>query len=128
MHVGRLLTIVNFTLLGVAIAVYLFVPSVADFFLYVLLAWMFASIVLFYLPISQRRIGSGTAPPSTTTTTSAVSMGPSGGTSLPSSRNAPFSPTPGSAPTALEFCIYCGGDLPAGAVICPMCGKPVRRI
>ncbi len=73
MQLGRLLTIINFVLLGTAIAVYLYLPSVADIFLYVLLAWMFGSIVLFYLPISQRRIGSGAAPPPAT---SAASAGP----------------------------------------------------
>jgi hypothetical protein len=126
MLLGRLLTLINFVLLGTAIAVYLYVPSIADIFLYALLAWMFGSIILFYLPISQRRIGSGAAPPPAPSTTSAA--GPAGAGTLPSLSPLPTAAALASEPSAFAFCIYCGTDLPAGAVICPACGKPVRRI
>lgn len=125
MQLGRLLTFINFALLGVAIAVYLFLPSIADLFLYILLAWMFASIVLFYLPVSQRRLGSRAAPPAAPSSAS----GPSpSGVPLPSGRPMPAGVPPGSGPAPIAFCIYCGTDLPTGAIMCPACGKPVRRI
>ena len=126
MRFGRLLTIINFSLLGAAIVVYLFAPPyIADLFLYILLAWMFGSIILFYLPISQRRVGSGNASPPTTTP---VSAGPAGaGTVAPIRRDG--APLPSSTePTDFGFCIYCGADLPGGAGACPACGKPVRRL
>lgn len=126
MQLGRLLTIINFTLLGVAIGVYLFIPAIADFFLYVLLAWMFASIVLFYLPISQRRIGSGAPPPPTTTPATVAVGAPPASAPLTSGR-APTATLAPAEPSSFAFCIYCGTDLPSGAVICPACGKAVRR-
>ena len=125
MQLGRLLTVINFTLLGAAIVVYLFVPSVAELFLYVLLAWMFGSIILFYLPISHRRIGGGPAPPPTPTTAAA---GPVAAAPLPSPRLPSASGPAFAEPQRLEFCIYCGTDLPTGVLTCPACGKPVRPV
>lgn len=125
MQIGRLLTIINFVLLGLAIAVYLFVPAVATLFLYILLAWMFASIVLFYLPLSHRRIGSGAPPPTTAPMAAAVPAPPA---AAAKGRPLPSAPGPMLEPTALGFCIYCGADIPAHVGVCPTCKKPVRAI
>ena len=113
MFLGRLLTLINFALLVAAVVVYVWAPQYGTIFLYGLIAWMFASLVLFYLPISRRRLG--------------TPLGPPPGAPLPSATAAP-GPAAGPAPGPVGFCIWCAHDLPPGAGFCPGCGRPVRRV
>ncbi len=135
MYLGRLLTMINFALLAVAIAIYFVDPTIATTFLYILIAWMFASLILFYLPISRRQIGrSSTAPagPSAPPATGAPTA--SGGLPLPSAAasaaSAPAASSASASTTAgpIGFCIYCGSHLPPNAEFCPACGHPVHAI
>ncbi|MEM0129384.1 MAG: zinc ribbon domain-containing protein [Thermoplasmata archaeon] len=120
MHFGRLLTIVNFALLAAALVVYLTAPQFATLFLYLLIGWMFVSLVAFAVPMARHR--SDLPPPPGWRT-----AGP-----LASSASAPLpSGAAGSAPAGgppLGFCIYCAHDLPPGAGFCPGCGRPVRPL
>ncbi len=135
MYLGRLLTMINFALLAIAIGIYLVAPAIATTFLYILIAWMFASLVLFYLPISRRPIGgSPAAPPRPGPPPAAGTPTASGGTPLPSSTVSttlaaagPPSSSAGS-PEPIGFCIYCGGHLPPNVGYCPACGHPVHPV
>lgn len=112
MHLRAILTIVNFAVVAVALAIFFLVPSLATVAVYAVLVWMFASLLVFYLPWGNRQLRPA-GPPSTTG--SASSTWPSG--------NAPSPALPSSG---IGFCIYCGTHLPPGANACPACGHAVR--
>ncbi|MGI0140015.1 MAG: hypothetical protein ACREBT_02540 [Thermoplasmata archaeon] len=116
MYLGQVLTLVNFGLLASALAVYFIAPAIATIFLYGLIVWMFASLILFYLPISRRRLGGAprrVAAPGATP--GSATPAPAAGAALPSGRS-----------NAIGFCIYCAAEIPPGAGNCPACGRAVR--
>ncbi len=104
MLVRTLLTFVNLGAIAVAIGVLLAYPSYAGPAFYLLLGWMFGSMIIVYGPWGNRQVGSGRAPAPST------SPAPAG----------PLATTPAS--TEIPFCIYCGAPLASGAAICPACG------
>jgi hypothetical protein len=113
MLVRTVLTLVNFTIFGIVIAVVLLYPGLDAIAFYFLLGWMIASFALLYMPFANRRIG-GSAPPTDTETNPFLA-----GTG-------PASPLPSSPPVStLGFCIYCAAPLPVGASVCPACGHAV---
>ncbi len=135
MYFGRLLTLINFALLGIAIVVYFFAPLFATIFLYILIAWMFASLVLFYLPISRRQIGRpATGAPRSVAPPTAAAPTLSTGAPLPSgsaggrSASPPLSSPGSAAPQPIGFCIYCGAHLATNSGFCPACGHPVHEV
>ncbi len=111
MHLRAVLTIVNFAVVAVALAIFFLVPSLATIAVYAVLIWMFSSLVIFYTPFGHRQIRP-TAPPLGPASGSGPSSGASAGAPLPSS--------------GIGFCIYCGTHLAAGATVCPTCGRTVR--
>ena len=104
-----LLTIVNVGVFAVAIAFDFLVPGVASWIFYALLAWFFASLFVFRLPVMSRPIGRavGTAPRGT----------------VPSTAPLPSSP----ANTNLGFCVYCAAPIEPGTPVCPSCGRTIPQ-
>jgi hypothetical protein len=102
MLVRTLLTLVNLATIAVAIAVLFALPQYAGIAFYVLLGWMFGSLVLVYGPWSNRQVGRPRA------------RGPSdpSASPLPSSTRS----------TDLGFCVFCAAPLAPGASVCPSCG------
>lgn len=111
MHVRAILAVFNFVVVGIALAIFFLVPSLASFAVYAVLIWMFASLLIFYLPWGNRQFRP-TAP-------SAYGSSPSPGPGASSSST----PLPSSS---IGFCIYCGTHLQAGATQCPACGRSVH--
>ncbi|MHB1435060.1 MAG: zinc ribbon domain-containing protein [Thermoplasmata archaeon] len=101
-----LLTLVNLALLGVALAIYFFLPSLSTIAFYGLLLWMFVSLALAYHPRTRGPIGPAAPLPGTASSAPLASGG-----------------SAGTAP--LGFCIWCGTAYPPGATSCPACGRSV---
>lgn len=109
MRLRLLLTMVNLAVFLVAIVFAVLDPSIGFYLEIVLIAWLGVSLGLFY-----SRWGRGDrppAPPAPRPTTD----GTPGPPASPPLRSSDFG-----------FCIYCGTNLPAGAAVCPSCGRPVR--
>lgn len=111
MHVRAILTLVNFVVVAIALAIFFLDPAIASIAVYAVLIWMFASLMIFYLPWGNRQLHPSGPPV-------APGVGPAG-SGGPSS--APPLPTSG-----IGFCIYCGTNLAPGAPACPACGRAVR--
>lgn len=112
MHLRAVLTIINFAVVGIALAIFFLYPSLATIAVYAVLIWMFSSLFIFYLPFGSRHIRP-TGPP----------FGPGAG-------SAGFGGAPSGPPLAssgIGFCIYCGTHLATGATSCPVCGRTVRH-
>lgn len=108
MQLRTLLTLVNFATIAAAVAVLLAFPQWAPDAFYVLLGWMFASLVLIYSPWAGRRVGSAAAPPS----------GPG------ISRDAPLATSSAHEhASSIGFCMYCATPLEPGTARCPACGR-----
>ena len=104
MLVRTLLTVVNLGTIAAAVAVLFAFPQYSGTAFYLLLGWMFGSLVLIYGPWANRTIGAPAhdGPPS---------AGPGA------------APLPSAAPsTDLGFCIYCAAPLANTAAVCPACG------
>lgn len=111
MHLRAVLTIVNFVVVAVALAIFFLAPAYATIAVYAVLVWMFSSLVIFYLPVGSRQ-GRPTGPPSAAGSATSASSGSTSAPPLPSS--------------GIGFCIYCGTHLAPGASVCPACGRTVR--
>ncbi|MGP8135984.1 MAG: zinc ribbon domain-containing protein [Thermoplasmata archaeon] len=111
MHVRAILTLVNFVVVAIALAIFFLDPSIASIAVYAVLIWMFASLVIFYLPGASRQFHPS-GPPVAPGVGPVGSGGPAGAPPLPTS--------------GIGFCIYCGTNLTAGAATCPACGRTVR--
>ncbi len=114
MLLRTLLTLVNLGAITVAIVVLLAYPSYSGPAFYLLLGWMFGSMILVYGPWGNRPVGgarpaSGPPPPGTP----AVARGSSG---------------PAAAPAEIPFCIYCAAPLPPGAAFCTACGHRATHV
>jgi hypothetical protein len=109
MQLRTLLSLVNVCAGAVALGLLLAFPKYDGPAFYLLLGWMFGSMILVYAPWGSRPVG-GTRTPSTTAL-------PSGGAKAVAS-SAP-APTP---PSEIPFCIYCAAPLGPGASFCPACG------
>jgi len=117
MMVRTLLSLINLGVIAAAVAIWLAFPQYAGVAVYGLLGWMLLTFIVMYSPWGNRPVSSssnGAAAPST------ASFG-----ALPASAPLPSAPsTPASTPT-IDFCVFCGTTLPAGANRCPACGHPV---
>lgn len=113
MHLRAVLTIVNFAVVAVALAIFFLVPSLATIAVYAVLIWMFSSLVIFYTPFGNRHIRP---------------VGPTLGPAAGSSQYASSSSSSGAAlpSSGIGFCIYCGTHLSTGTTVCPACGRVVR--
>lgn len=111
MHLRAILTIVNFAVVAIALAIFFLLPSLATIAVYAVLIWMFSSLFIFYHPFGSRAsrpIGPSVGTGAGATATGGASSGPP----LPSS--------------GIGFCIYCGTHLAVGTTTCPACGRAVR--
>ena len=115
MYVRTLLTLVNFTIFGITIAIVILFPRYDTLTFFFLLGWMVASFALFYLPFSSRRVGGSST---STTDTNPFTAG--------ATASADGAPAPPLA-SPLGFCIYCAAPLSPGATVCPTCGHAVPR-
>jgi hypothetical protein len=105
MHLRAVLTLVNFATIAAAIAVLFVFPQYASIAFYVLLGWMFGSLVILYHPASNRTVGSA----------------PAGGATIAS--DAPLvSATNGQHSSSIGFCMYCAAPVTPGTTRCPACG------
>lgn len=116
MNARTVLSLVNLAAIAAAFVVLVELPQYADYAFYGLLGWIVVGFVLLYVPgigrpSPLRAGGSGAALPSETAV----------GGAFPSPVAAP-------APHALDFCIYCGADLPPGAPACPACRHRVASM
>ncbi|MCI4365265.1 MAG: hypothetical protein L3K10_04295 [Thermoplasmata archaeon] len=102
MLLRTLLTMVNLGTIAVAIGVLFVFPQYAGVAFYILLGWMFGSLVLVYGPWSNRQVGRSRAPNRALASSSPLS--------------------PGTRAADLGFCIFCAAPLAPGAPICPSCG------
>ncbi|MFY9717088.1 MAG: hypothetical protein WAK40_04045 [Thermoplasmata archaeon] len=93
------LSLVNLGVLFSTLAIWLLLPTLSTYALYVCLAWVVLAFGLMYSSWGNRPIGP------------ARRTGGAGGAALPSSAGGP-----------LDFCIFCAATLPAGATRCPACG------
>jgi hypothetical protein len=115
MLLRTLLTFVNLVAIAVAIVVLLAFPRWDGPAFYLLIGWMFGSMVLVYGPWGNRQVGSARR----TATPVPASPLPSGGTA-PAATASP--------PTELGFCIYCAAPLPPGAPACAACGHRAAHL
>lgn len=113
MRLRTALSLANLVAIVVAFLVLFEFPAYASIAFYALVAWIFVGFGLMYLP------GSRASP--TGTDSSLASPFPGSGRPLPSGTGA--SPSP-----AIDFCVWCGTTLPAGAVACPACGRRVAPL
>ena len=111
MLLRTLLTLVNLGAIAVAIVVLLAYPAYSGPAFYLLLGWMFGSMVLVYGPWGNRQVGRGRPPTAP----------------LPSGSGAAAAPTVPS-PAEIPFCIYCAAPLPSGATFCPACGHRATHV
>jgi hypothetical protein len=113
MHFRALLTFVNLAVFVAAIVVLEAFPAYGDYALYGFIAWMVASLALFYSPWARAR-ATASRGPAPGVTVSADAPLPSGGASAPS------------AP--LGFCIYCAAPIEPSAARCPSCGHALPHL
>ncbi len=118
MLLRTLLTLVNLVAIAVAIVVLLAFPSYAGPAFYLLLGWMFGSMILVYGPWGNRQVGASRPSAPLPSATPAASATP--GTSP--------TPAPTPAPAEIPFCIYCAAPLPSGATFCPACGHRATHL
>ena len=116
MNARTVLSLINLAAIAAAFVVLVELPQFADYAFYGLLGWIVIGFVLLYVagigrPSPMRAGGSGAALPSETAV----------GGAFPSPAAAP-------EPVALHFCIYCGTDLPSGALSCPACHHRVAAM
>ena len=113
MNPRTLISLANLVAVVVAFTILVELPQYSDLALYGLLGWMLVGFLLFYGFRSSRSSPSpgGTFPSGGATAIDGAAPLPSGARSGPS------------AP--LDFCIFCGNTLPAGAGLCPACGHRV---
>jgi hypothetical protein len=113
------ISIVNLVAIVLAFVVLFELPQYSTYAFYGLLGWILASFVLLYALRVGRTTPAGRA--------QSGGGGPTGSSGASGSSPLPFSGAPGSA-TTVDFCIYCGTTLPAGAAACPNCGRAVRTV
>lgn len=112
MLLRTLLTFVNLGAISAAILVLLAYPKYDGPAFYILVGWMFGSMVLVYGPWGNRTVGSARATPPST----------------PLASSPGFGPRPSSAPAEIPFCIYCAAPLAPGATLCPACGHRATHV
>jgi hypothetical protein len=112
MLLRNLITLVSLATIAVALGVWEAFPHYAGIASYVLLGWMFGSLVLIYGPWSNRQVGRPRA----------RNPGDASTHPLPSGSR---SSGPGVAD--LGFCVFCAAPLAPGAPVCPSCGHAAAR-
>lgn len=103
MLLRQVLAIVNLLIVLPAIAFAYLDPRYAILTFQLVILWMFGTAILFFVLPARRTAGG------------------------PASGSGPISPGPGPMMT-VDFCVYCATALPAGATICPACGRAARPI
>ena len=106
MQLRTLLTLINFGTIAAAVGVLLLFPQWAGDAFYLLLGWMFASLVLIYSPWASRRVGSGGSGP-----------GPGISSDVPLAAGSGHEHA-----SSIGFCMYCAAPLEPGTARCPACG------
>jgi hypothetical protein len=110
------ISLVNLVAIVIAFVVLLELPQYSGYAFYGLLSWILVGFVLLYAVRSGR---------STPATGAPLANGRSAAPSV----TAPLPAGGGTGPAAsLDFCIYCGTNLPEGTLACPACGHPVRAV
>jgi hypothetical protein len=107
------ISLANLVAIITAFVVLFELPQYYEYAFYGLLAWILVGFVLFYGSRSGR---STPKPEGAIPSGGAASALPSG--PLPSG-------TPAGASVPLDFCIFCGNNLPVGTAVCPACGHRV---
>lgn len=110
MRLRTALSLANLVAIVAAFLVLFEFPAYSDIAFYALVAWIFVGFGLMYLP----RLRAAPAGPGTPLS----GPFPGGGGPLPSGGEASLS-------GAIDFCVWCGTTLPAGASVCPACGHRV---
>lgn len=107
------ISLANLAAIAVAFFVLFELPQYYEYAFYGLLAWLVVGFVLFYAfrPVRSPLPPGGAVP-------SGGGAGPAGPSPLPTG------PSSGSS-APLDFCIFCGNNLPVGAAACPACGHRV---
>lgn len=111
MQLRTLLTLINFGTIGAAVVVLLVYPQWAGYAFYLLLGWMFGSLVLIYSPWASRPVGRPNPPVGST------APGTGG----------PLGSTPPAHSSALGFCVYCAAPVEPGTARCPACGRALPQ-
>jgi hypothetical protein len=110
------LSIANLVAIVVAFIVLFGYPQYSTYAFYALLIWIGISFTMAYLRRSQPRPG-------------ASSSGGLSGTFGSSAGSSPLPSSASSGPRApIDFCIFCGTTLPAGAKVCPACGHYIAPL
>ncbi|HXW67205.1 MAG TPA: hypothetical protein VEL82_04960 [Thermoplasmata archaeon] len=103
MLLRTVLSFANLIAFVAAILVLETLPQFASIAFYVLVGWMLLSLYLLYRPWTNRPLGGGPVPPTST------------GAPLPSGGSVAAAP-------AVGFCIYCAAPIDPSASRCPACG------
>lgn len=120
MNARTWISLVNLIAIVIAFVVLLELPQYSGYAFYGLLSWIMVGFVLLYAVRSGRSTPATGAP-----LPSGRSAAPSVTAPLPSQSNT----SPATSPaTSLDFCIYCGTNLPEGVPTCPACGHPVHTV
>ena len=105
------LSLANLAAMVAAFVVLFEFPSYGEIAFYALVAWIFVGFGLMDLPGAR-------ATPTGPGASSSGSFPSGGGNPRPSGGTA-------ASPAPIDFCIWCGTPLPAGATVCPSCGQRV---
>ena len=120
MNARTWISIVNLVAIVLAFVVLFELPQYSNYAFYGLLGWILVSFVLLY----AFRVGR-TSPTGRPQAGAPASSG--GATAPPPSGALPSSG--GTTPAeSVDFCIYCGANLPPGTSTCPACGHAVRTV
>lgn len=114
MRLRTALSLANLAAIVAAFLVLFEFPAYASIAFYALVAWIFVGFGLMYLPGARAQpTGPGASAP--------APFPGAGGAPLPSGGS-------GASGTPLDFCVWCGSTLPAGAALCPACGRRVAPL
>jgi hypothetical protein len=116
MRARTLLSFLNLAALSATFVVWFAFPRYAEYAVYLALAWTVVAVSLLFT--------SWVTAPVVVPGGGAARAGGARGSAPEAGAGAPLPIASGPLP----FCIYCGGDLPLAASLCPGCGHVVRSI
>lgn len=114
MRLRTALSLANLVAIVAAFLVLFEFPTYSPIAFYALVAWIFVGFGLMYLPGARAGPASRSPAPSSPFPGSGGGPLPSGGATTPT--------------RSIDFCVWCGTNLPAGAVVCPACGRRVASV